>query len=348
MTTQPATSTLPTAGDAYQTICLDTLTSRARPRVRYTIALAKAIVASAERNADATADLEWADHQDSGIYADREDCRRSVYATTAEMWIDGLDISPKGEASLKAYVEKHTAPRYRAVAKVAAPAAAASAKLKRVAERIEQWAAGEFAPVASEPADAHPVSCSGCRECCDAPGMLPHGRSKPASELGELETAVLAYAFEHGRVSRFSQAYGCHRGVGVRVIRALAKQGLIVLWAAELGNPRAGYGTYVLASDPNDAPIDVREPAPPAAKFGQRFAGKANAGLRAKIRDITSSERCGQANAALVRGLARAVAFTVQGLAALEQVAADFEMHGGSWRRTCDCDGCMRGLKAGR
>ena len=78
------------------------------------------------------------------------------------------------------------------------------------------------------------------------------------------------------------------------------------------------------------------------SKIAKRFGGRDNAGLRAKIRGVTESHKCGAANAAAVRGLAKSVALTASGLETLKQVAGDYA-EVGSFKASCDCDACCAG-----
>lgn len=77
--------------------------------------------------------------------------------------------------------------------------------------------------------------------------------------------------------------------------------------------------------------------------FASRFAGPDNAGLRAKIRSVVASERCGLGNAKAVRLLLGVVTLTPFGQHTLEQVAGDYEAtpSASTGKRTCDCDRCV-------
>jgi len=77
------------------------------------------------------------------------------------------------------------------------------------------------------------------------------------------------------------------------------------------------------------------------AKFDRHFAGRDNAGLRAKIRDAVEAHRCGESNAASVLSLAGTVALTAGGRATLERVVEDYRAAGDNTR--CDCDACYAG-----
>ena len=74
------------------------------------------------------------------------------------------------------------------------------------------------------------------------------------------------------------------------------------------------------------------------SKYERRFHGKDNAGLRARIRSVTSPMQCGEANAAAVMRLGRTVALSSFGRQTLAECAADFAVPGR--KRTCDCHEC--------
>lgn len=77
-------------------------------------------------------------------------------------------------------------------------------------------------------------------------------------------------------------------------------------------------------------------------KFERHFAGRSNAGLRARIRASVGGHRCGPSNAASVIALGGTVALTAAGHHLLLAVADDYRAVG-SARASCDCDACCAG-----
>jgi hypothetical protein len=75
------------------------------------------------------------------------------------------------------------------------------------------------------------------------------------------------------------------------------------------------------------------------ALFDRRFAGPANAGLRASIRYAAATPACGPSQARAVLSLRGTVALTASGKATLEAVAADYAA-GPGYVPGCLCDAC--------
>jgi hypothetical protein len=75
----------------------------------------------------------------------------------------------------------------------------------------------------------------------------------------------------------------------------------------------------------------------------QRFTGRNNSGVRAKIRSVTDGASCGAANAARVLRLAERIAFTGRGQAILSAVAEDYRTSGPKHNPRCDCYACYAG-----
>lgn len=112
----------------------------------------------------------------------------------------------------------------------------------------------------------------------------------------------------------------------------------------ERGTYLYGRGERMLVevTDEEIAPrVTLVRRAKPAAKplFERHLAGPSNRGVRAAIRATVEGHYCGPTNARRVRALARRVAFTAKGLAALEACAKDYESVS-SYRPTCGCPSC--------
>lgn len=80
-----------------------------------------------------------------------------------------------------------------------------------------------------------------------------------------------------------------------------------------------------------------------SARFGRRFAGRDNAGLREMIRNAAGGVACGPEAARRVAALAGTVALTAAGRSTLAQVADDYRAGRAAYRPQCDCDACYAG-----